>query len=159
MSSHFFFFSAFSLAKPQISLGLFCSSPRMHVFAGKGSLQTEKYHKHQPGTVKSQAPTQILPKRQCVALGKITSPPCRLSICFLLIKWDYKTAPSQRAGKTLKVKIVLQAWYIIITQQKAFQASFLLFSAKQPHFKMKAMDRLFHLHRFLSAGGRLKLKE
>lgn len=158
MSSHSFFFFTFSLVKPQICLGLFYSCPSMHVFPGRRSLQTEKHHKHQPRTPKSQAPTWILPKRQCVALGIITSPPCRLSICFSLIKQDYKTAPSQRAGKTLKVKIVLQAWYIIITQQKPFQVS-LLFSAKQPHFKMKAVDQLFHLHRFLSAVGRLKQRE
>lgn len=128
----------------------FCSSPHFHwqslksaqgcfvhlpvcVFLQRGSLQTEKYHKHQPGTAKSQTPTWILPKRQRAALGEITSPPCRLSICSSLIKWDYNTAPSQRAGKTLKVKIVLQAWYIIITQQKPFQASFLFYSVRSSH--------------------------
>lgn len=158
MAPHSFLLFTFSLVKTQICSGLFCSAPSADVFAERGSLQREKIS--QAASRNCKIPSSNLDSaRDNVALGKTTSPPCRTSICCSPIKWGYKTAPSQRAGKTVKVNIAIQARYTFITQQIPLQPLFSSLEQKQPHFYMKAVDQLCHLHRLPSAGSRLKLRE
>lgn len=113
--------------------GCFAQPPVQMFFAERGSLQREKIS--QAASRNCKIPSSNLDSaRDDVALGKTSSPPCRTSICCSPIKWGYKTAPSQRAGKTVKVNIAIQARYTFITLQNSPPASFLFSSAKTAPF-------------------------
>lgn len=98
-------------------------SPQYRCFCRKGKSSKRKIS--QASSRNRKIPSSFLDSaRDNVALGKTTSPPCRTSICCSLIKWDYKTALSQRASKTVKVNIAIQVRSNFITQQIPFQPLF-----------------------------------